>query len=435
MRNYLKKVSMLLAGILISCGGGSDSTSFTIQGRVIDDPIPYASVCLDINNNYMCDPEEPQSITDESGYFTLEINDKKGFIVAQGKINNKKILLFSADLNEYEGKVVVSPLTTLYKLYEESLRNKEYARKAVEILLEKELRKDINFSKVFEDYVEKNDNSLQNIARQIGEKISKVVEQSLHEKSPYTFLAAIEGKLDLDLIDTLKQKGITEFPIISARDAMVGKKLYFMNIYTNQGKEILEINGLELRQGDNNEYWCYSKYEVSSQTTGCEDNNFQPVKYLEWKDLGDGQIEVQHADLERLILRKFVELDLSGITLKGCDLLRTSCDTCIGRQDILFPRGSKVYAVFSVRLEGLRKEEAINRKGWYEDGYKSEPLNINSPNTQALLEHLSFKNSQFKPGFYYDPEKKFSIYTMSVLENTIRKLATKPVTITTVILM
>ena len=419
MKKHLKRISLVLLSMLIACGGGGGKGSVTItlddsiQGRVIDDPIPYARVCLDINQNYTCDKNEPKALADNNGYFTLITPNRKGFVIAEGVLGNRRLILFSADIDEYSDTVVVSPLTTLYKLYKDLVKDDYKVKQAIKYFFEKRYNKNLdNLEEIFEDYIEKGDKDLQEIARDIGNEISKIVEQGIYQKlkSPYTFLAAIEGRLNLELIDKLKQQGITQFSIISAKDAMVGKRMYFIHVYSSQGLTI-GINGIELRQGDNQEYWCYSRYGFDEKT-GCENNDFQPRKYLEWKDLGSGQIEIQHADLERLILRKFVELDLSNTTFKGCDLLRVGCNTCIGNADIQFPQGSKVYALFSVRLEGLKKEEAINRRGWYEDGYKSDLIQLPSkPTTDDLLEHLTFENSYSKPGFYYDRNKdKFLLW-------------------------
>ena len=70
-----KLMILILATSLTACGGGSSgpmlsaSTSTTLEGRVIDGYISGATVCLDLNNNYLCDiPDEPSAVTSTGGF-------------------------------------------------------------------------------------------------------------------------------------------------------------------------------------------------------------------------------------------------------------------------------------------------------------------------------------------------------------------------------
>ncbi len=66
----------LIASCLISAcggggGGGATSRTGSITGKVIDGYIQGATVCLDLNLNYVCDPGEPSTTTSATGSYTL----------------------------------------------------------------------------------------------------------------------------------------------------------------------------------------------------------------------------------------------------------------------------------------------------------------------------------------------------------------------------
>lgn len=69
-------LSLLTSAILTACGGGgggsnSQSSGGSISGKVIDGYISGATVCLDLNQNYVCDSGEPSTTTNASGSYTL----------------------------------------------------------------------------------------------------------------------------------------------------------------------------------------------------------------------------------------------------------------------------------------------------------------------------------------------------------------------------
>lgn len=70
--------SSLLLGALVACGGGGGSSSSstpvgpsTLSGKVIDGYIRGALVCLDVNSNNKCDPDEPSATSSAGGAYTL----------------------------------------------------------------------------------------------------------------------------------------------------------------------------------------------------------------------------------------------------------------------------------------------------------------------------------------------------------------------------
>lgn len=66
---------------LVGCGGGSGSSSIAtedltqvaaeVTGKVIDGYIQGATVCLDLNNNYTCDDDEPSGLSGEGGVYSF----------------------------------------------------------------------------------------------------------------------------------------------------------------------------------------------------------------------------------------------------------------------------------------------------------------------------------------------------------------------------
>lgn len=70
--------------LLSACGGGSDDpapvqppgpppTTATVNTTVIDGPLQNAKVCLDVNGNGACDPDEPSARTAANGAATLTV--------------------------------------------------------------------------------------------------------------------------------------------------------------------------------------------------------------------------------------------------------------------------------------------------------------------------------------------------------------------------
>ncbi len=122
-----KLMILILATSLTACGGGSSgpmlsaSTSTTLEGRVIDGYISGATVCLDLNNNYLCDINEPSAVTSTGGFYEFTYD---GIIPAGTQIlADIPITALDEDLGPIEkpytmmapsdNPSVVTPLTTL----------------------------------------------------------------------------------------------------------------------------------------------------------------------------------------------------------------------------------------------------------------------------------------------------------------------------------
>lgn len=79
MKKYLVTAATLLfAGIIAGCGGGSSTPTSTsptsVSGTVADGYLYKATVFLDKNANYQLDTGEPSTITDQNGAYTLNMD-------------------------------------------------------------------------------------------------------------------------------------------------------------------------------------------------------------------------------------------------------------------------------------------------------------------------------------------------------------------------
>ena len=137
MKITLKRLVLVVtsAGLLglYGCGGGGSSATNNetpagvvvattdVSLTVIDGPIEKAKVCLDINNNSVCDNNEPEGMTDATGRVTIKVNstdvgkypviavvDTNSIDADTGKVPTPFTMKAPADQT-----AVITPLTTL----------------------------------------------------------------------------------------------------------------------------------------------------------------------------------------------------------------------------------------------------------------------------------------------------------------------------------
>jgi hypothetical protein len=126
------KTSVIFSSLLAlgACGGGggtsSPSGATTLSGVALDGYLYKAEVCLDLNDNFLCDGNEPSALTDQQGRFTLNgvtqsqinahsilVNAIANITVDQDKPGNP--IAQSYLLTAPAGSTTISPLTTLIK--------------------------------------------------------------------------------------------------------------------------------------------------------------------------------------------------------------------------------------------------------------------------------------------------------------------------------
>lgn len=128
MNTFHKNLAIVITTLsIVGCGGSPTTT--TLQGKVIDGYIANATICLDINKNGRCDEDEPSTLSDSTGAYSLTFS---------GDADNKVILARASDfsIDSDDGGVtlneagrtaftmaapainasVISPLTTLVTL-------------------------------------------------------------------------------------------------------------------------------------------------------------------------------------------------------------------------------------------------------------------------------------------------------------------------------
>jgi hypothetical protein len=122
MRKINTIVVTIASAIVAACGGGGGggTVSSTLTGKVIDGYIVGAKVCLDVNSNLLCDPNEPSAVTTAGGNYSLSYDGSVDgmrilAVVEQGAVDEdlgpveKPFNL----LTPAEAPTVLSPLTTM----------------------------------------------------------------------------------------------------------------------------------------------------------------------------------------------------------------------------------------------------------------------------------------------------------------------------------
>ncbi|KVK80986.1 hypothetical protein WJ47_11940 [Burkholderia ubonensis] len=172
-----------IAAALAACGGGGGDSSTTpttptstVTGKAIDGYLAGATVCLDVNNNGVCDSGEPSAITDATGQFSIPYNGD-----AIGKTLLVQVTPQTRDLSrpanfqfpasftlsqivQSTPAQVISPLTTLVSAQMQTGLSRTQAIAAVQGMLGSQV--DPNA-----DYVAGNDTATQSRAAQVVDKL------------------------------------------------------------------------------------------------------------------------------------------------------------------------------------------------------------------------------------------------------------------------
>ncbi|MEB2604612.1 hypothetical protein SB384_33690 [Burkholderia cenocepacia] len=184
-------LGLSITAALAACGGGGDSgpsqpsaggggTPTTpapvVTGKAIDGYLIGATVCLDLNNNGVCDSGEPTAVTDGTGQFSIPYS---------GDATGKKLLVQVTPTTKDQSRPagfqfpaaftlsqviqpttsqIVSPLTTLVGAQMQTGLSRPQAVAAVQNLLGKQV--DPNA-----DYLANNDAATQALAVQIVDKL------------------------------------------------------------------------------------------------------------------------------------------------------------------------------------------------------------------------------------------------------------------------
>jgi len=136
-----KTISIVVSTLLLSlsltgCGGGSSANTAdntndgtiipqdNISGSAVDGYLRYSTVCLDLNDDGFCQPNEPYAITDENGSFSLPLTASQK---ANANIQTAQLLVYGGKdsdtaedfigklkaPNDGSGTINITPITTL----------------------------------------------------------------------------------------------------------------------------------------------------------------------------------------------------------------------------------------------------------------------------------------------------------------------------------
>ncbi|WP_250656956.1 hypothetical protein [Alkalimarinus coralli] len=164
-RTTLFKRSLLASSIalaLAACGGGSSSgtattaTTESLSGTVADGYLVNATVCLDINENKVCDEGEPSAVSTAGGEFTIEGATTEQLLkplivkVIAGVTSDEDGIEITSDYSMAApaGYKFVSPLTTMVQ--QELENNDGFVLADAESSIKAKLGTDLDLS---EDYV------------------------------------------------------------------------------------------------------------------------------------------------------------------------------------------------------------------------------------------------------------------------------------------
>lgn len=172
----MQKWALPLVGYLAlsGCGGGGGTSSTTtssstsLSGTVVDGYVMGATVCIDLNNNGLCDNGEPSAITGNNGGFTLPVNsinetNGKTLLVIGGTDADTGAQLttpLTSIIDTTLTKQVVTPTTTLVHAYV-SLDNMSLAVAKQRVAS----RLGINSNSIYQDPVANYDNDPETYAR------------------------------------------------------------------------------------------------------------------------------------------------------------------------------------------------------------------------------------------------------------------------------
>lgn len=155
-------IGVAVVAALYGCGGGSSETSSgttqSLSGQAADGYLMNANVCLDINDNKVCDEGEPTAVTGANGEFTLtgmtqaEIN-AHGIVVEVVKNvtidqdNPNTPIDGEYSLSAPVGYTFVSPISTMVKseLDNQKTVDIDAAEKAIKDLLGLDIDPQINY--------------------------------------------------------------------------------------------------------------------------------------------------------------------------------------------------------------------------------------------------------------------------------------------------
>ncbi|ARL96034.1 hypothetical protein [Burkholderia pseudomallei] len=293
-----------IAVALAACGGGGDSgqpsagggttpttPTPTITGKAIDGYLAGATVCLDLNNNGVCDAGEPSATTDATGQFSISYSgDATGKMLlvqvtpATKDLSRPAGFQFSASFTlsrvvQSSANQIVTPLTTLVAAQMQAGLSQTQAISAVQGLLGSQV--DPNA-----DYVAGNDAATQSRAAQVVDKLgSFATHGAVDTATVRDVLNAMVAKGDIASVTQDDVAAQATKPIYQLADA---SQVLATPTYSFVDYLISFFGGFNSTPGSTNQALVRDVRQIIGSTVQTQRQENLPVGSDTWSDVGLG---------------------------------------------------------------------------------------------------------------------------------------------------
>ncbi|HGL5380501.1 TPA: hypothetical protein ACKFJT_000801 [Burkholderia cenocepacia] len=293
-----------IAAALAACGGGGDSgqpsagggttpatPTPTITGKAIDGYLAGATVCLDLNNNGVCDAGEPSAITDATGQFSISYSGD-----ATGKTLLVQVTPTTKDLSRPAGfqfpasftlsqivqsapSQVVSPLTTLVSTQMQTGLSRSQAIAAVQGLIGSQVDPDA-------DYLANHDTATQTLAVQAVDTLATFATSGAVDAATLrNALNAMVAKGSVTAItqnDLAKQAAQPVYQIADASQVLAQPTYSFMDYLVSF------FGGYNPTPGSTNQALVRDARQIVDATLSTSEQENLPVGSDKWSNVGLG---------------------------------------------------------------------------------------------------------------------------------------------------
>ncbi|MDR5662251.1 hypothetical protein [Burkholderia cenocepacia] len=299
-------LGLSIATALAACGGGGDSGPVqpstgggtapspptpAVTGKAIDGYLTGATVCLDLNNNGVCDSGEPATVTDGSGQFVIPYNGD-----AIGKTLLVQVTPTTKDLSRPVGfqfpasftlsqivqsapSQVVSPLTTLVSTQMQTGLSRSQAIAAVQGLIGSQVDPDA-------DYLANHDTATQTLAVQAVDTLATFATSGAVDAATLrNALNAMVAKGSVTAItqnDLAKQAAQPVYQIADASQVLAQPTYSFMDYLVSF------FGGYNPTPGSTNQALVRDARQIVDATLSTSEQENLPVGSDKWSNVGLG---------------------------------------------------------------------------------------------------------------------------------------------------
>lgn len=415
MKNTISVIAIALA--LSACGGGGGDggnsgntggsnpppAQATLSGRAIDGYLGNATVCVDLNNNGMCDAGEPAAKTDAKGNYNLPYSDeyvnKKLLVLVDTATTDASrpagytfpaSFTLSRYLTDAKTDVVVSPLTSLVVAQMESGATEAQAREAVSKLLGQSIDVD-------SDYVAAGNQAALTTAMQVVDTLTSFAKNG-----------SIDPKTLTAVLSTMADKQTTSVTQADIQDALNQPTQTLMRVKDLPASPLISLYGLQYSYwngGDTNpasgntsligyqHQWKDGRYaETKLYNFPVLSEQWQPVPLTNFDPL---QGYVDQASAHTVVVDRFDAEP--GVIVKKPDGTWSDWIANDKRHDFSFLKDQ------GARLSGVEPATGMTASVEFRRiDLSNQPLNVAVPklgvSTAALLTEARMADTHFAPG-------------------------------------